>query len=115
MRWQDRYIMYTDNKVMPDYYNNKFFMYDWIRGWVKAVTLLPNGDFDKMEPFMPSTKFNAPIDMEVGPDGKIYMLEYGNGWFEKNPDAALSRIDYNAGELKKAPMLHRLQMHQHHL
>jgi glucose/arabinose dehydrogenase/cytochrome c551/c552 len=93
----------TDNKVMPDYYNNKFFMYDWIRGWIKAVTLLPNGDFDKMEPFMPSTKFNQAIDMEVGPDGKIYVLEYGSGWFAKNPEAAISRLDYNAGELKSAP------------
>jgi cytochrome c len=90
----------SDNKVMPEYYHGKFFMYDWIRGWVKAVTLQPNGDFDKMEPFMPSTKLNAPIDMEVGPDGKIYVLEYGSGWFSKNPDAALSRIDYNAGELQ---------------
>jgi glucose/arabinose dehydrogenase/cytochrome c551/c552 len=93
----------TDNKVMPDYYNNKFFMYDWIRGWIKAVTLLPNGDFDKMEPFMGSTKFNSPIDMEVGPDNKIYILEYGSGWFQKNPEAALSRIDYNAGELSNIP------------
>jgi cytochrome c len=67
------------------------------------VTLLPNGDFDKMESFMPSTKLNAPIDMEVGPDGKIYILEYGNGWFQKNIDAAISRIDYNPGELNKAP------------
>ena len=92
-----------DNKVMPDYYDKKLFIYDWIRGWIKAVTLLPNGDFDKMEPFMSSTKYNAPIDMEVGPDGKIYILEYGNGWFQKNPEAALSRIDYNAGELSKTP------------
>jgi len=35
------------------------------------------------------------IDMEVGPDGKLYLLEYGTGWFQKNPDAGLSRIDYN--------------------
>jgi cytochrome c len=89
----------SNNQVMPDYYHGKFFIYDWIRGWIKAVTLQPNGDFDKMEPFMPSTKLNALIDMEVGPDGKIYMLEYGSGWFSKNPDAALSRIDYNPGEL----------------
>lgn len=82
-----------------DYYDGKLFMYDWIRGWIKVVTMLPNGDFDKMEPFMPHTKLAAPIDMELGPDGKIYILEYGNGWFSKNPDAALSRIDYNNGEL----------------
>lgn len=90
----------TDNNVMPDYYNGKLFIYDWIRGWIKAVTMQPNGDFDNMEPFMSSTKLNAPIDMEVGPDGKLYILEYGSGWFSKNPDAALSRIDYNPGELR---------------
>lgn len=92
-----------DTSVMPAYYDNKFFMYDWIRGWIKAVTLMPNGDFDKMEPFMQSTKFSAPIDMELGPDGKIYVLEYGSGWFTKNPEAALSRIDYNSGPLKDLP------------
>jgi glucose/arabinose dehydrogenase/cytochrome c551/c552 len=88
-----------DDKVMPQYYNGKLFIYDWIRGWIKVVTMLPNGDFDKMEPFMEHTKLNALIDMEVGPDGKIYMLEYGNGWFSKNADAALSRIDYNSGDI----------------
>ena len=53
-------------------------------------------DFDKMEPFMGGTKFNNPIDMEVGPDGKLYVLEYGSGWFSKNPDAGISRIDFEA-------------------
>ncbi len=33
--------------------------------------------------------------MEAGPDGKIYLLEYGTGWFQKNPDAGLYRIDYS--------------------
>ena len=92
-------IYYTDlfpkETRYPDYYDGKLIVYDWIRGWIKAVTMLPNGDFDKMEPFMAGTKFNSPIDMEVGPDGKIYVLEYGSGWFSKNPDAAISRIDYN--------------------
>ena len=46
---------------------------------------------------MEQTKLAALIDMEVGPDGKIYLLEYGSGWFNKNPDAGLSRIDYNGG------------------
>jgi glucose/arabinose dehydrogenase/cytochrome c551/c552 len=95
-------VYYTDlyPKItrFPDYYNNKVIFYDWIRGWIKAITLQPNGDFDKMEAFMPSTKFNAPIDMETGPDGRIYVLEYGNGWFTKNADAGLARIDYNRGD-----------------
>lgn len=94
-------VYYTDmwpkETRLPDYYNKKLFIYDWIRGWIKAVTMKDNGDFDKMEPFMEHTKLANCIDMEVGPDGKLYLLEYGTGWFTKNPDAGLSRIDYNGG------------------
>jgi cytochrome c551/c552 len=48
-----------------------------------------------MEPFMPHTVLHNCIDMEAGPDGKIYLLEYGTAWFQKNADAGLSRIDYH--------------------
>ena len=81
----------------PEYYDNKLFIYDWIRGWVKAVSMKPNGDYDNMEPFMGSSPFIAPIDMELGSDGRLYILEYGKGWFSKNPDAGLVRIDYISG------------------
>jgi glucose/arabinose dehydrogenase/cytochrome c551/c552 len=98
--------LYPKSTRFPDYYNKKMIFYDWIRGWIKAITLQPNGDFDKMEAFMPSTKFNAPIDMEAGPDGRIYVLEYGNGWFTKNADAGLARIDYNRGN--RAPEISKV-------
>jgi hypothetical protein len=29
---------YPKETRMPDYYNGKLIFYDWIRGWVKAVT-----------------------------------------------------------------------------
>ncbi|WP_118194421.1 ThuA domain-containing protein [Albibacterium indicum] len=87
----------------PDYYNGKLFIYDWVRGWMKAVTMQENGDFDKMEPFMTGTTLHAPIEMEVGPDGRLYLLEYGKGWFAKNPDAGLIRLDYNSGPIEKRP------------
>jgi len=94
-------VYYTDmfdkSTRYPDYYNKKMFFYDWMRGWIKAISMTPDGDYDGMEPFMGGTKFNAPIDMEVGPDGRLYVLEYGNGWFTKNKDAGLARLDYNSG------------------
>jgi glucose/arabinose dehydrogenase len=72
-------VYYTDmfpkETRLPDYYNGKLIIYEWIRGWIKAVTMLPNGDFDKMEPFFPGIKVNSLIDMEAGPDGKLYLLE----------------------------------------
>jgi cytochrome c551/c552 len=88
---------YPKDTRFPDYYNGKLFIYDWIRGWIMAVTMDKDGNFSKMEKFMPHTKLNAPIDMEMGPDGRLYILEYGNGWFSKNADAGLSRIDFNGG------------------
>lgn len=46
---------------------------------------------------MPGTKFNNPIDMEFGPNGDLYVLEYGTAWFTGNDDARLVRIAYTAG------------------
>jgi cytochrome c len=43
---------------------------------------------------MPSTRFNRPMDMLFGPDGALYLLEYGTKWKEPNPEARLSRIEY---------------------
>lgn len=86
--------MYPAASRLPDYYNGKLFIYEWMRNFIKAVSLRSNGDFYVMEPFMQSTKLAAPVDMELGPDGRLYILEYGTGWFSKNKDAALSRIDY---------------------
>ena len=100
--------MYPADTRYPDYFDGKLFIYEWIRGWIKVVTMTEDGNFDKMEPFMPSTKFNALMDMEMGPDGKIYILEYGNGWFTKNPDAGLFRIDYNGGN--RAPVVASLKV-----
>jgi len=103
-------VYYTDmfprETGYPEYYNGKLFIYDWVRGWIKAVTLAPNGDYEKMEPFMEHLKLSSLIDMEVGPDGKLYFLEYGSGWFTKNPDAALSRIDFNGGN--RAPSVQEI-------
>jgi len=105
-------VYYTDmfpkETRLPDYYNGKLLIYDWMRGWIKAVTMLPNGDFDKMEPFFENIKLSNCIDMEVGPDGRIYLLEYGTGWFQKNPDAGLARIDYAAGN--RAPKIQAIHV-----
>jgi glucose/arabinose dehydrogenase/cytochrome c551/c552 len=88
---------------MPDYYEGKLVFYDWMRGWIKMVTMDEEGNFQKLEPFMEHTRFNNPIDIEMGPDGRLYVLEYGSGWFLKNPDAGLSRIEFNGGN--RAPIV----------
>jgi len=81
----------------PAYFDNKLIIYDWMRGWMMAVTMNEKGDYQAMEPIMPSHKFSNPMDMQFAPDGDLYMLEYGTGWFQGNDDARLIRIEFNAG------------------
>src|SRR5206468_4338924 len=84
----------------PQYYNGKLFIYEFMRHWIMAVTMAPNGDLATIEQFMPGTQFSAPIEMEFAPNGDMYMLEYGTAWFQGNDDARLIRIEYNAGNRK---------------
>ena len=46
---------------------------------------------------LPSIVFDNPMDMEFGPDGALYVLEYGDGYFAENPEAQLARIDFIRG------------------
>ena len=82
---------------LPGYYNGKVLIYEWMRGWMKAVTLFEDGSFNKMEPFASEIDLNNLIDMELSDDGRIYLLEYGSTWFSKNDDSALSYIEFNGG------------------
>ena len=87
-------------RAFPDYYDGKLFIYEWMRGWIIAVTMDDEGNYTSMEPFMPSYKFSNPMDMEFAADGDLYLLEYGTGWFQGNEDARLVRIEYNGNNRK---------------
>jgi len=89
----------------PSYFDNKFFAYEWMRDWINLVSLDEDGNYAGMERFMPSTKFYHPMDMAFGKDGVLYTLEYGMNWFAQNPEAQLSKIEYNAGNRKPIVVL----------
>ncbi|MEM1094224.1 MAG: PQQ-dependent sugar dehydrogenase [Bacteroidota bacterium] len=91
----DDYGMAEDK--LPRYYDGKFFAYDWMRGWIMAVTMDEQGDMVSMERFMPRATFNNPMDIVFDRNGVMYLLEYGTGWFSENDDARLVRIDFNPG------------------
>jgi cytochrome c len=84
----------------PKYYHGKLFIYDWMRNWIFTVTFDDNGDFVSMEEFMPSTEFDKPMDMQFGPDGSLYILEYGTYWSAQNDDSGIYKIEFNPGNRK---------------
>lgn len=96
---------YPAETRMPDYYDGKLIIYDWMRGWMMAVTMDSLGNFSRMEPFAENIKLSRPMDMVVDKKGTIWLLEYGTQWFATNPDARLSRIDYVRGNRPPVPAL----------
>jgi len=83
---------------LPEYYDKKLFIADWIRNWIFTVTLDDTLGYKRMEAFMPLTgNFKRPIDFDISPDGVMYMLEYGSVYGADNVDARLVRLDYNGG------------------
>lgn len=87
-------------RAFPPYYDNKWFIYEWMRDWIIVVTMNDKGNYSRMERFLPNLKLEHPIDMAFGPNGDLYILEYGQGWFMANPESKLVRIEYNGGNRK---------------
>lgn len=86
--------------VFPAYYEGKWLIVDFMRGWIMAVTMDDNGDYVSMERFLPNETFSSAIDMDFGPDGALYILEYGSAWFRGNPNSRIVKIEYNGGNRK---------------
>ncbi|MEU8818591.1 PQQ-dependent sugar dehydrogenase [Actinoplanes sp. NPDC048796] len=81
----------------PAAFDGKPLFAEWTRDWVKALTLDRRNQVTKIESVLPELVFDNPMDLEFGPDGALYVLEYGDGYFAENPDAQLSRFDYVRG------------------
>ncbi|WP_020384952.1 PQQ-dependent sugar dehydrogenase [Kribbella catacumbae] len=94
----------------PEYWDNKAFFAEFSQDYLAAFTVThPDGPVTKLEHFLPNSALktmtqpitDSPMDIEFGPDGSLYVLDYGDGFFRANPDAGLYRIDYAPGN--KAP------------
>lgn len=76
--------------------------YEWTRDFILSFRLDAEGRLESMEPIRTDLRVDGPIDMEFGPDGALYVLEYGNGYFTANPQAQLSRIEFVADSTASA-------------
>jgi hypothetical protein len=89
----------------PRYYHGVPLFYEWTRDYIKEFRLnRPNGTRLEEIRHVPAFVDN-PMDMEFGPDGALYVLEYGDGFFSENPDAQLSRIDFVRGNYTPIPQV----------
>ena len=79
---------------LPAHYDNAWFVFDWERNWINTLQLDPQGKLLRIEPFAPHLAFKRPISLGFGPDGALYVIEWGSQWWN-NHDAQLSRVTQN--------------------
>ena len=112
----------------PALMQNKLFVFDWARRWIKYGELVEGTfendresdmRFDVPQISMPATRLvniktfdrlraTSPISMEQGPDGSIYLAEF-DGFWDAGPDAQVTRyrwIEHNRPPLGDAKVIH---------
>jgi hypothetical protein len=82
---------------LPEYYDDAVIMFDWSREAFFEVRLDAAGQVLKINRMFPNLVFDRPIDVKIGPDGALYVLEWDDDlspFGGNNPDAQLVRIEF---------------------
>ncbi|POX40175.1 glycosyl hydrolase [Streptomyces sp. Ru73] len=87
-----RYDAGSDSKVkFPESYDGDFFAGEFGRQWIKRIEQDADGKVQSINPFPWSG--TQVMDMAFGPDGALYVLDYGLSWFGGDENSALYRIE----------------------
>ncbi|WP_053740605.1 PQQ-dependent sugar dehydrogenase [Streptomyces sp. NRRL WC-3618] len=75
----------------PEAYDGDFFAGEFGRQWIKRISSDANGTVQSIND-IPWTGTQV-MDMAFGPDGALYVLDYGVSWFGGDEHSALYRIE----------------------
>ncbi|MDP9861488.1 MULTISPECIES: carbohydrate-binding protein [Streptosporangium] len=96
-----RYDAASSSEVkFPQSLNGVFFAGEFGRGWIKAIEVGSDGSRGAISAFPFTGK--QVMDLAFGPDGALYVLDYGTGYFGGDANSALYRVEYIAGR-NRAP------------
>ncbi|MDB4265508.1 PQQ-dependent sugar dehydrogenase [bacterium] len=68
--------------------------YDWNNGHMQLSKVGTNGELEWKKDWLHDKKFVHPSDVEFGPDGSMYVLEYGSLWYDGS-DGKLKRVTFS--------------------
>ncbi|MCF4122281.1 ThuA domain-containing protein [Antribacter sp. KLBMP9083] len=89
----------------PAYWDGKAFFGEWNQGRVYSFQL--DGperddlvDINRVLPqhLDPAAGFDRPMDMDFGPDGALYVIDWGEGFGGNNDTSGIYRVDYVRGD-----------------
>lgn len=81
---------------LPAEYDRTLFLYEWSRNWIVAVKLDADDRIASVKRFCARMTFRRPMDLELGPDGCLYLIEWGTHWSD-NKDTQIVRIEHAGG------------------
>ncbi|MFB6397123.1 ThuA domain-containing protein [Polymorphospora lycopeni] len=87
----------------PAYFDGKALFGEWNQS--KMYTFQVSADATELvdiNNLLTGMEFIRPMDFEFGPDGALYMIEWGSGFGGNNDNSGVYRIDYIAGD--RAPI-----------
>ncbi|MET9800577.1 ThuA domain-containing protein [Streptomyces sp. NPDC006368] len=79
----------------PEAYDGDFFAGEFGRRWIKRIEHGSDGAVRSINP-VPWTGTQV-MDMAFGPDGALYVLDYGTAWFGGDENSGLYRIENATG------------------
>ncbi|MFC9609240.1 PQQ-dependent sugar dehydrogenase [Streptomyces sp. NPDC056938] len=85
----------TSPVKFPEAYDGDFFAGEFGRQWIKRIEQDGDGKVTSINPF-PWTGTQV-MDMAFGPDGALYVLDYGLSWFGGDEHSGLYRIENATG------------------
>ncbi|MBP2708528.1 ThuA domain-containing protein [Microbispora sp. RL4-1S] len=89
----------------PAYWDGKAIFGEWNNNQMFSFQLNEDGSkVVKINQILKTLSFKKPMDMKFGPDGALYMIEWGSGFGGDNTDSGVYRIDYTKGV--KPPVAH---------
>ncbi|MFW6691181.1 PQQ-dependent sugar dehydrogenase [Streptomyces sp. MAR4 CNX-425] len=81
--------------AFPAEYEGDFFAGEFGRKWIKRIEQGEDGTVSAINDFPWSG--TQVMDMDFGPDGALYVLDYGTGYFGGDENSALYRIENMTG------------------
>ncbi|MFF7104534.1 PQQ-dependent sugar dehydrogenase [Streptomyces nigra] len=79
----------------PQEYDGDFFAGEFGRRWIKRIETGGDGTVQSINAF--PWAGTQVMDMAFGPDGALYALDYGTGYFNGDENSALYRVEHVTG------------------
>ena len=93
----------ASDRKWPAYFDRKAIWADWNNNRLFTVQMNQDGtSYTDINRFLPNLPTARPHALQFGPDGALYMIEWGSGFNGNNTDSGIYRIDYVEGN--RAPV-----------